>query len=253
MKHLNLIYFSPTGGTEKIARKIASFLANETGEIDLSNLSLTARELSSDAVAIAAVPVYAGRVPALALNALGKINGKGARVVSVAVYGNRHYDDALVELNDTLTELGFVVIASGAFIAEHSLVNELAAGRPDESDYAFMKEFANGIIEKIDSGKNTMNIVVPGNRPYVDASPVKSPIFVTERCTNCGTCAERCPAGAINKTNTHETNMETCIVCMRCKTICPEGARSLPNAVLKKFSAHLLGKFSKRRENEMFF
>lgn len=51
---------------------------------------------------IAAVPVYAGRVPNVLLKYLNSMQGYGAKAVPLVLYGNRDYDDALVELTDIL-------------------------------------------------------------------------------------------------------------------------------------------------------
>ena len=41
------------------------------------------------------------------------------------------------------TEQGVVVIAAGAFLAEHSVFPSVAAGRPDAKDKAAMEDFEN--------------------------------------------------------------------------------------------------------------
>lgn len=252
MQQITLMYFSATGGTEKIARRMAASLSGNVKEVDLSDPQNPACALSAEDVAVVAVPAYMGRVPVPAMQALRKISGGGCRAVSIAVYGNRHFDDTLVELNDTLADLGFKVIASGAFVAQHSLVNELAAGRPDDSDLAAIDAFAGRVAEKIAGGKEGMDSTVPGNRPYVSLPPVKSPILVSDGCTKCGICAARCPVGAIPAENPCETDPETCIVCMRCVTVCPAKARSLPKPVQERMAGYLLGNYAARKENETF-
>ena len=61
---------------------------------------------------------------------LAAVCGCGARAVLMCVYGNRAYEDTLVELADTAEKAGFHVIAAVAAIAEHSVVRRFAAGRP---------------------------------------------------------------------------------------------------------------------------
>ena len=87
--------------------------------------------------AFIAVPVYAGRVAPIALQRIRRLKGENAPVVLVAVYGNRDYEDALVELRDETTCLGFTPLAAGAFIGEHSYSRPgmpVAEGRPDAND-----------------------------------------------------------------------------------------------------------------------
>lgn len=50
------------------------------------------------------MPVYAGRVPALAVERLKGMKTSGVKCVIVAIYGNRAYEDALVEMQDVATE-----------------------------------------------------------------------------------------------------------------------------------------------------
>lgn len=78
MEQITLMYFSATGGTEKITRRIATLLSDNVKEIDLSNPENPPCALSGEDVAVVAVPAYMGRVPAPAMQALRKISGGGA-------------------------------------------------------------------------------------------------------------------------------------------------------------------------------
>jgi len=95
---------------------------------------LPCARLGARDLAIIGVPVYAGRVPEIAAHRLKEIKGAGTPAVVVAVYGNREFEDALVEMRDIAIAQGFEVVAAGAFIAEHSFSTDelpIAAGRPD--------------------------------------------------------------------------------------------------------------------------
>lgn len=105
-------------------------------------------------------PVYGGRVPALALQRLQRLKGNGAPAILVVVYGNRDYEDALLELRDTAISLGFVPLTAGAFIGEHSYSTPelpIAAGRPDTDDLQQAREFGKNSLE---NGK-----IARGQRP----------------------------------------------------------------------------------------
>jgi len=122
------MYFSATGTTEKIVCKIGEeILGNINSKITINTIDFTLPEsrkneilFNNEDVVIIGVPVYAGRVPNVLLKYLNSIKGNGALAIPVVVYGNRNYDDALIELNDILELNGFNVIAAGAFIGEHS-------------------------------------------------------------------------------------------------------------------------------------
>ena len=50
-------------------------------------------------LAVLAVPVYGGRVPEPALERIRACRGNGTPAVLAAVYGNREFEDALLELD----------------------------------------------------------------------------------------------------------------------------------------------------------
>ena len=155
-RKINTLYFSATGTTEKIVTGIAAKIAAHYGsEITINNIDFTlpaAREnaisFDEDTLVIAGVPVYAGRVPNVLLKFLNKISGNGATAVAVVLYGNRDYDDALIEFRDILKADGFNVVAGGAFIGEHSFSTTLGGNRPDKQDMKAATDFADKIYDK---------------------------------------------------------------------------------------------------------
>ena len=141
------IVFSPTGGTKKVADCLTGTLEGDVTTVDLtdSKQDFDAVQLTREDVAVVSVPSYGGRVPAVAAERLRKVHGNGARAILVCVYGNRAYEDTLVELEDTAKQAGFQVIAAVAAIAEHSIARQFASGRPDAQDAAQLSDFAKQI------------------------------------------------------------------------------------------------------------
>lgn len=163
------IVFSPTGGTKKVADVITSEWGQPVRTVDLSDAEADFDSVSLEKgdVAVIAVPSFGGRVPAPATERLKKIHGNQAFAVLVCVYGNRAYEDTLVELSDAAQESGFQVAAGIAAIAEHSIMHQYAAGRPDENDQKELREFAAKIWKKIEENKGEMAAPsLPGNCPY---------------------------------------------------------------------------------------
>ena len=204
-------YFSPTGGTKKAALALTSALADTDGftEIDLSLPALAQYTFAADDIIVVAVPVFGGRVPAFALQQLTALHGQNTSAIAVAAYGNRAYEDALLELSDSLTSQSFRVIAAAAVLSEHSMLRSVAAGRPDADDLAALTN-------------------IPGNRPYKDWQPMPVVPQVSDSCIRCGICSATCPTQAIPSGQPHTTDPQKCILCLRCTTICPQQARSLP-------------------------
>lgn len=217
-------HFSPTGGTKKVADAIAAGFDTPVEEMDLTKSEVSVTLSEKDAL-MAVLPVYAGRVPQISLERLSSLKANGQKAVAVVVYGNREYDDALLETKDALEANGFKVIAAAAFIAEHSIVRSIAAGHPDTEDEALCRQFAADVMAKADDAPT---VSVPGNTPYKELKPSAFHPSADENCVKCGTCAKQCPVGAIPADDPNQTNNDACINCMRCIQVCPVQCRTLP-------------------------
>ena len=219
-----IAHFSPTGGTKKVADAIAAGLDAPVVEMDLTKEDVRVPLGDHDAL-IAVLPVFAGRVPQISLERLAELKGSSQKAVAVVVYGNREFDDALLETKNALEANGFRVIAAAAFIAEHSIVRTIAARRPDAQDEALCRQFAKDVTAKLEK---PTSVSVPGNDPYVELKPSAFHPTADENCVRCGICAQKCPVCAIPLDDPSRTNNDVCINCMRCVQVCPVSSRSLP-------------------------
>lgn len=248
------IYFSPTGGTKKIVDFMSRSWDCEKVEIDLSDSleDFSGYIFGENDVCMVAAPVFGGRVPMPATSNIRKLKGNGAKAVLIAVYGNRAYEDALLELKNTAALAGFCCIAGVAAVAQHSIMNQFAAGRPDLRDEEELLDFSEKI--KGITGENTVEaeLWVPGNDPYKEYKVVPVIPKTGDECNQCGLCAEECPAGAIPKENPMLTEPEMSISCMRCVVICPQKARYADEGLVEMMSKRLGEVCSVRKENELF-
>ncbi|MBE6418431.1 MAG: 4Fe-4S dicluster domain-containing protein [Akkermansiaceae bacterium] len=238
--------FSPTGGTQRVADAIVP--AMQVNKIDLCT---EVEPLPLLTPLMAVLPVYGGRLPAVAVERLRKISGQGQPAVAVVVYGNRAYEDALLELKDVLTDCGFVVVAAAAFIAEHSIVRSIAAGRPNAEDVAAAADFGKAVAAKIAAGDKSP-VTVPGNYPYKDLPQMPVVPLTLESCRGCGRCARLCPVGAIPAHAPHTTDASKCILCMRCVAVCFRRSRLLPAQVLDVFTQRLNAVAAEPKQPEVF-
>lgn len=247
------IVFSPTGGTRKVSGLVAGALDKNTVTVDLtdSGLDFSAVSMTEDDVAVISVPAYAGRIPAVVADRLGMVRGNGARAVLVCVYGNRAFEDTLVELEDVARRAGFRVVAAVAAIAEHSVARQFAAGRPDAQDVAQFAEFAQRIRQKLLDG-DMSEPSIPGNRPYKQTGGHGMVPQATGDCVSCGACAASCPVCAIDKDDPKQVDGEACVSCMRCVAVCPRGARKLDSNKLAAVTQMLSKACAERKQCELF-
>ncbi|MEQ2562817.1 EFR1 family ferrodoxin [Ventrimonas sp. CLA-AP-H27] len=232
------IFFSPTGTTKQVTEWIAERIAadKEAGWLDLTD-AISSRPdytFNEHELAVVGVPVYGGRVPETARERLKKIYGKRTPVVLIVTYGNRAYEDALLELSDILKEQGFLPAAAAAVVTEHNIAHVYGTGRPDEKDKKEMTAFAEAVKEKLKhtAGSTKLpELSIKGNRPYRLYATLPLKISVTSACEGCGICIRKCPVQAISRTDPKVTDETACITCMRCIALCPKHARKLGTLV----------------------
>ena len=240
-RKVTAMYFTGTGTTEKMVTFIAKVVAEKIGaEYEVFNFTKPhtrkdEKAFSSEDIVIMGTPVIAGRVPNILLGYLDTVVGNSALGVPVVMFGNRSFDDALVELKGIMLNNGFKIIAAGGFCAEHSFSTTLGKGRPDSEDLKEAEAFAFKIAEKIISGNDEI-VKIRDNEevgPYylptdkhgdhIDIRKVK-PKMDMNVCIHCGFCVDNCPLSAISSNNVADVP-GVCIKCCKCIKLCPVGAK----------------------------
>ncbi len=284
IRRIYKIYFSPTGTTEKVVSALADTLAakypvpagSAKSEVCTYDFTLpSAREsfpqLSCEDLVIFGMPTYAGRLPNLMLKYLdGLVQGSGALAIPVVTFGNRNFDNSLIELRDLLEAKGFHTIAAAACSCEHSFSYVLGAGRPDEDDLSEICDFAGRILSKLveieKQHTESVPVEVPGvpaeenhggyyqprdrHGVSIDIRKVK-PLTDMEKCTDCGLCAKVCPMGAIDPSDASKVP-GICIKCGACEKKCPEGAKYYDDPGYLYHKTELEEMYARRADNAFF-
>ncbi len=241
---IRLVYFSPTGTTRKIVRAIGEGCGLPVDEFDFTHLSTAPKTpaFTPEDLVVIGLPVYMGRVPFAAVDWLRSLRAEGSPCVATGTYGNRAFDDYLVELEDIARERGFRPVAAAAFLGEHSITKALATGRPDADDIALARDFGRRVMAKIAAAGAAVPELplgaVPGKRPYATYNagkggrdgappPAEKPAngpTVDAACTLCKACVAACPIDNINPDDVRDIDPYECIRCHACVRACPVGA-----------------------------
>lgn len=251
---IHALYFSPTGGTKQVLDIICDAWDCEKTDVNLAQLDSDITFDSTDICAIA-VPSFGGRIPQFLVPRFGLIHGNRAKTILIAVYGNRAYEDTLLELKDAAESADLSCFAGTAAVARHSIIPRYGAGRPDASDIRELKSFSARCREivKQDNLFRPFALNLPGNRPYRPYTTLPLTPSADRSCTGCGLCAKHCPVSAIPADNLRRCDKDACISCMQCVSLCPGKSRHINAAVLKAAELKLKKACSQRKENEFFF
>lgn len=248
------VFFSPAKHTQKIITHFLKSLPFETEKYDITSYKKRslAVKFEENELAVFAYPVYGGRVPSIVINQLDRMFSSNTPAVVIAVYGNRAYEDALLEMKNELIKHNFNPVAAAAFIANHSIMNKVAVNRPDESDLEIIKQFAEKVTEKLSNNSSFQDLYVKGNFPYRKYNGIPLKPFGDRKCVKCGACVSNCPVNAIPADNPRKTDKNLCITCMGCAAVCPTKARHLNNLIHELSEIPFKMKHGKRKEPEIF-
>lgn len=157
------LFFSPTGGTARATELVCGAMETPFAAVDLTLPAARGQHhwFAADDLVVFGLPVYGGRLPQVP-GLFDGLRGENTPAVLCACYGNRHYDDMLLEWKTEMEKRGFVCIAAAAIVIPHVYSGVLGHGRPDEADLPAIREFARAVMNK----KDKTSVAVPGSFPY---------------------------------------------------------------------------------------
>ena len=267
IRRVYALYFSPSGSVGRTVRAMAMAAAKELSvpfeciDLTLPKARQRTYAFGPGELVFLGTPTYAGRVPnKLAPWLAASVLGAGALGVSAVCFGNRSFDDALIELWRMMQDQGFQMCGAAAVAARHAFTDALAPGRPDEQDMQAVRAFACQAARKAADGGPFEPLAVPGQDPPTayytplgaDGQPARflkaKPETDMARCTGCGLCAAICPMGSIPAERPGETE-GICIKCHACVRMCPRGARRFTDPAFLSHRQMLTEHYTRPAEN----
>lgn len=229
--NVKALFFTGAGTTKQVTERFVQACGLPADLFDVTPFGAEVPTCTAHDLAVFAVPSYGGRIPAPMAERISRISGDNTPAVLLVTYGNRAIDDTLIELADAVSERGCIPVAGCAVVAHHSLMVNVAEGRPDADDLAVLDACAASVVERLGAAATVRGAelgTIPGNRPYRAFGGVPfHPEAASDVCVSCGACAAQCPVRAIDPAAPSTTDIERCISCMRCIAACPVGARSI--------------------------
>ncbi|MBQ3429034.1 MAG: hypothetical protein IJH28_04600 [Mogibacterium sp.] len=141
--------------TERLARSITALLDDCSPDDitvechDLLREQAAGIKVDEETVVVIGMPVYVGKIPLPAAEALRKISGNGAMTIASVSYGGRSYGNALFELKSLAEDCGFRPIGAGAFLISRMAGRGGAHGFATALDGEAMTEFSKAAAAKI--------------------------------------------------------------------------------------------------------
>ena len=153
------IHFSPVGGTAGMTEMLTDQLADILGEfcpgpVEKQTYELLKSDgkdiiLDDETATVIGMPVYVGKVPVPALNALSRVKANGSVAVAAVSFGARSYGNALYELQHHAENQGFRIVGAGAFSVRYTRHGLSPSGKTYSGDIKSVNEFGSAAAAKI--------------------------------------------------------------------------------------------------------
>lgn len=234
-RSVNLVYFSGTGGTARVADAFEKALLNRSITVQRAEIKGKIQPVVPGDFLVLLFPVYAFNAPkpieewieqaplgygkpvvVISVSGGGEISPNTAcRVATIRRLERKGYDivyekmfvmpsNFLIGYDDSLCAM---VLHAAPMIAEKIVANIMAGVRHRTVPYGIDRIASKlGVLEKV-GGK------IFGKR-----------LKVNENCVDCGWCVANCPRENIIRTDGKSAFGSDCVLCLRCVYGCPQNA-----------------------------
>lgn len=228
-----VLYFSGTGNSRYAARKIAEISGDEIISINQRIKEDNYSPVTSQKPLVFVGPVYAGRLPRVMEGYIKKVAFSGKeRVYFIGTCAQTPWQ-TVKYIEKICEQKGFFLIGFNSIVMPQGYI---AGGgtQPKEVNEQILKEAEPKIIQIGEAIRDVRPL--PREQPGgAVMSTVLNPIMysmmisakgfaVTDKCTGCGKCQERCALNNIKMANGRPVWGRKCTHCMACIAGCPHEA-----------------------------
>ena len=272
-----MVYFSQTGGTEKITKKIQEGILESGNECEIiPMIDARNKKLNSFDIIGIGCPTFYYREPRNVkafIQNLEKSDGTHSFIYCThgSIIGNTFYFMA-----EELDKKGYLVIGSFDSYSDSSIQfypqPMHTARHPDEIELNEANEFGQKICAfslRIQEGEKELipKFELIENTWWARDSKIATPEALRQitpkfkinldKCTKCLTCQDNCPVDAIDmEADPPEIQKDGCIFCWYCEKLCPEKAIeadwSLPRKIFKGNLKKYMKELKKAEEQGKF-
>lgn len=228
-----VLYFSGTGNSRYVAKKIAEISGDEMISINQRIKERDYSSVKSDRPFVFVGPVYAGRLPRVMDEYIRKVPFSGTKqayfigTCAATPWQTVRYVEKMCEQKQ-FSLLGFnsVVMPQGYIAGGGTQPKEVNDKVLKEAEPKIVKIAETirekKILPKEQPGKAVMSKVL---NPIMYSMMISAKGFaVTDKCTGCGKCADRCPLNNVKMKNGKPSWDKNCTHCMACIAGCPAEA-----------------------------
>ena len=225
-------YFTGTGNSRYIARKIAAVTGGEPVDLNrkFKSNDFSAAEASENVVFV--TPTYCYRIPQIVSDWIKRVRFTGVKRAWFVMDCGSGIGNAAKYNKELCDEKGFEYMGTAKIVMPENYIAMFDAPEKDEAARIIRNAdpFIEAAAEKINSGNklrsprvlpHDMLISGPVNPLFYRFGITAKPFKAGKSCIGCGKCASLCPTNSIIIKNGKPLWGDNCIHCMACISHCP--------------------------------
>ena len=230
-----ILYFSGTGNSKYVARRIADALGDEIVNLNDCIKASDTSSIETGERVIIVTPTYAWRIPRVVRDWLLKTELRGAKQVWFVMTCGSEIGNADKYNRELCAEKAISCMGTAQIVMPENYIAMFSAPQADE---------ARQIVAKAEPSIDRAIAAIQRNQPFAPtrnnlydrfmSGPVNLIFYkffvnadaftVSDACISCGQCAKRCPMNNVTLKDGKPVWGKACTHCMACICYCPVSA-----------------------------